>query len=83
MDLLTTYDADPRAEELQLLRQINRQTTCSNHSATVATAHRLQERGEAMMWPWKDGYAIEATAKGRRTIGVTNGSQATTSPAIT
>jgi len=64
-----TYEADPRQEELQLLRQLERSTRlATTHSATIAIMDRLVQNGEAMAWPWPDGpgYIFEITATGMR-----------------
>lgn len=66
---MTEYTADPRAEELQLLRQLERSIRiASTHSATIAIMDRLVRNGEAMAWPWPDGpgYIFEITATGKR-----------------
>ena len=41
-----TYTADPRAEELQLLRQLERSPILATHKATLMIAVRLERRGE-------------------------------------
>ena len=64
-----SYTADPRQEELQLLRQLDRSTRlATTHSATIAILDRLLLAGEAMSWPWPDGpgYIFEITATGKR-----------------
>lgn len=66
-----SYIADPRAEELQLLRQISRQPCVASHSATVEIAQRLEGKHEAFILA--DYHArlwVEISSKGRRTLGI-------------
>lgn len=63
--------AEPRKEEQQLLRQLERDPRlASTHSATIAILDRLVAKGEAMSWPWPDGpgYIFEITATGKRNV---------------
>lgn len=68
---MSQYEADPRAEELQLLRQLRRAqpTLATTQSATITVLDRLVMKGEAMSWPWPGGpgYVFEITATGYRT----------------
>jgi hypothetical protein len=59
-----SYQADPRAEELQLLRQCLRGPVEPRHSATIAVAERLYAAGEVFM---VKGW-IELSAAGRRAL---------------
>lgn len=61
---MSQYEADPRAEELQLLRQCQRGPIHPQHSATIAIAGRLHNMGEVhMVRGW-----IELAAAGRRAL---------------
>ena len=66
---MSQYVADPRAEELQLLRQIARQNINTTHSATYDIGKRLEANGEAMGW-WDTAaqYNLEITAKGIKAL---------------
>lgn len=79
---MSAYSADPRAEELQLLRQLSRMArnkhvrVISNHPATLDVAKRLEAKNEAVIFAWAFGpgvspaWAIEIAAAGRRTMGI-------------
>ena len=61
---MSQYDADPRAEELQLLRQLLRGPIQPMHSSTRDIAYRLFGKGEVFM---VKGW-IELSAAGRRAL---------------
>lgn len=69
------YQSDPRAEEIQLLRQCQRQAINTRHTATYDIAKRLEAKGETMGWWEPDAtYSVEITAAGIKVLkGIDNG----------
>lgn len=60
--------ADPRAEELQLLRQLKRQPCALYHASSIVILGRLLSNGEAMSWPHEDHTVADITQAGVRAI---------------
>lgn len=60
------------AEEIQLLRQLKRGMLTPSHSATIATAQRLVDRGDAFKLDVdaskRGGYVLELSAHGNRRL---------------